>query len=62
MDGRLFTTYHFSVKFKDTYYNEYEQDYMFQYSVALGIGRIESYLPRLVKKNMEINMAKSKSS
>lgn len=40
----------FKIKYKDIYYNEYEQDYMFQYSLAIGVGRVESYLPRLVKQ------------
>lgn len=42
----------FSIKYEDSYCNEYEQDYMFIFSVATGIGRVESYLPRLVKKNI----------
>ncbi len=46
---------HFIIKYKDAYYNEYEQDYMFQYSAIIGVGRVESSLPRLVKKNIEIN-------
>lgn len=40
----------FTIRYKDTYYNEYEQDYMFQYWAG-GIGRVESYLPHLLNKS-----------
>lgn len=45
----------FTIKYKDTYYNEYGQDYMFQYSTKTGIGQVNSYLPYLIKKNAEEN-------
>lgn len=41
----------FSITYKDTYYNEYEQEYMFQYASGIGVGRVETYLPRLIKEN-----------
>lgn len=42
-------TVNFTIKYKDTYYNDYEQDYMFQYSAVSGIGRVKSELPRLIE-------------
>lgn len=40
----------FSILFKDSLYNQYKQAYMIQYTSTLGSGRVESYLPQLVKK------------
>jgi hypothetical protein len=39
----------FTIAYKDAYYNEYEQKYMFQYSTGIGIGRVETYVPQLMK-------------
>lgn len=38
----------FSVLYKDsTLKNEYEQNYMIQYNIDEGVGRVESYIPKL---------------
>ena len=42
---------HFSVLFKDSLYNQYRQEYMFQYDSKSGCGRVESYLPQLIAEN-----------
>lgn len=39
---------HFSVLFKDSLYNQYRQEYMFQYNSKSVCGRVESYLPQLI--------------
>ena len=53
-DQNIGGTVCFSIKYKDTYYNEYEQQFMFQYSYAYGVGRCESYLPQLVKQHTDV--------
>lgn len=42
---------HFSILFKDSLYNQYRQNYMFQYDSKDGCGRVESYLPQLIEGN-----------
>ena len=44
--GRVY----FSVLFKDSLYNQYRQKYMFDYNTNLGVGRVESNLPQLIKE------------
>lgn len=41
----------FAIYFKDSLYNQYKQEYMIQFSTNVGCGRVESYLPELVKMN-----------
>lgn len=41
----------FTITYKDSYYNNYEQKYMFQYGLGMHVGRVESYLPCLVENN-----------
>ena len=53
-DQNIGGTVCFSIKYKDTYYNEYEQQFMFQYSYSYGVGRCESYLPHLVKQHTDV--------
>lgn len=46
------------VKYKDAYYNEYIQEYMINYSVGIGIGRVESGLPKQIYKDILIGEQK----
>jgi len=41
---------HFSILFKDALYNQYQQDYFILFSTTSGCCRVESYLPKLLKK------------
>lgn len=41
----------FAIKYKDIHYKKYRQKYMFQYGRGIGVAKVESYLPHLIKKD-----------
>ena len=47
--SEAFGEVHFSILYKDSLYNQYRQEYMFQYGTDRKCYRIESYLPQLIE-------------
>ena len=37
--------------YKDSLFNIYSQEYMFNYNLTNGIGRVETYLPKMISEN-----------
>lgn len=41
----------FTIMYKDSLFNIYSQEYMFNYNLTNGIGRVETYLPKMISEN-----------